>query len=204
MMVLSIDTCGPKGSVALGKMEGVASLLGQTALAGKTYSAQLAPAANELLETHGMDFAALDAIVVVNGPGSFTGVRIGVSTAKGFAEALGIPVWTVSRLAVLAWKAETEAAAIDAGRGELYFRTGLHETLLSVKNAPTTASVAVCEMGVLAVFPGALLSEPPTAGDALRFAATLLTSDAPDVASIDGNYLRRSDAEIFGKMAGKA
>jgi tRNA threonylcarbamoyladenosine biosynthesis protein TsaB len=119
VIVLAIDTCGATGSIALGRLEGGAvTLLAQTELAGKTYSAQLVPAVRVLLADQNVDIGALSATVVVNGPGSFTGVRIGVSSAKGLAEALAVPLLAVSRLAVLAWKAGAEQAALDAGRGE--------------------------------------------------------------------------------------
>ena len=74
----------------------------QKELAGKTYSAELVPKIQELLEEQGVGLQELEAVVVVHGPGSFTGVRIGVSSAKALAEALNIPLLAVSRLAVLA------------------------------------------------------------------------------------------------------
>lgn len=209
MIVLSIDTCGTSGSVALGKVEpGAVSLLAQSQLAGKTYSSQLVPAVRDLLAGQSnLNARALEAVVVVNGPGSFTGVRIGASTAKGFAEALGIPLVAVSRLAVLAWKAGTEAAVLDAGRQELYLRDGASESLLAARRLPLSIPrmVAVCESVALQPFPQVLSVDPPTAEDALRFAARrLLAGDFTDVAALDGNYVRRSDAEIFAKTAGKS
>jgi tRNA threonylcarbamoyladenosine biosynthesis protein TsaB len=207
MMVLAIDTCGPSGSLALGRVEkNAVSILAQTELAGKTYSAELVPSLRALLLAQNMDMAALEAIVVVNGPGSFTGVRIGVSSAKGLAEALSIPVLAVSRLAVLAWKAGTESAALDAARGEFYFRDGAREILLAPRDVPayTSCAIAICEQNVLDVFPLTILVDPPTAADALEFAAPrLLSGDFNDVATLDGNYVRRSDAEVFAKAAGK-
>jgi tRNA threonylcarbamoyladenosine biosynthesis protein TsaB len=207
MIVLAIDTCGSSGTIALGNVDGEGlHLLGQAELAGKTYSAKLMPAIVALLEVHSMDLAALDAIVVVNGPGSFTGVRIGVSTVKGLGEALRIPVLPVSRLGVLAWKAETEFAVLDAGRGELYFRDGSSEVLMDAKAAAETIDFpAICDLNTLQFFPGAALIDPPNAGDAIRFALPqLLAGDFPDLVRIDGNYLRRSDAEILAKATGKA
>lgn len=208
MIVLAIDTCGPTGSIALGNLEGEAVLsLAQTELAGKTYSSQIVPAVRVLLAGQSLDASAVEAILVVNGPGSFTGVRIGVSSAKGFAEGLAIPVRAVSRLAVLAWKAGVECAALDAGRGELYFRDGSHEALIASRDLPSLAvrPVAVCEPSTQRAFPEAILVEAPTAGDALKFAAPgLLMRDFADVVALDGNYVRRSDAEIFAKTAGKA
>jgi tRNA threonylcarbamoyladenosine biosynthesis protein TsaB len=200
MIVLAIDTCGAAGSVALGNFEDNAvTILGQSDMPGKTYSAQLMPAVRTLLAGQ-----QPDAIVVVNGPGSFTGVRIGVSSAKGLAEALSIPLLAVSRLAVLAWKANVGAAALDAGRGEFYFRHKDQEILLPAGDTPNSGTVAICEPGALQIFSDAILVDPPTAADALQFAAPLLAArDFADIATLDGNYLRRSDAEIFAKAAGK-
>ncbi|MGC2163162.1 MAG: tRNA (adenosine(37)-N6)-threonylcarbamoyltransferase complex dimerization subunit type 1 TsaB [Silvibacterium sp.] len=212
MMVLAIDTCGATGSIALGRVDaGEISILTLTELAGKTYSAQLVPAARAMLTEQSVEIGELEAVVVVNGPGSFTGVRIGVSSAKGLAEGLGVPLLAVSRLAVLAWKGGVEQAAFDAGRGEFYVRNGTREFLLPVKDMPLTEpnEIAVCEMSAQRAFSGAVPVEAPTAGDALRFAAPrLLAGDFADAATLDGNYVRRSDAEIFSrtgaKTAGKA
>lgn len=210
--ILAIDTCGFSGSVAVGRVEpGTVTLFAQTELPGKSYSAQLMPVIRALLATRAIDIATLGAIVVVNGPGSFTGIRVGVSTAKGLAQALYIPIIAVSRLAVLAGKAGTPAAALDAGRNELYFRdsardTAACETLVPAKGGLLTApgALAVCEADVHYLFPDAILTAIPNAADALRFAAPRIRSgDIDDTATLDGNYVRRSDAEIFSKPAGK-
>lgn len=208
MIVLAIDTCGPSGSIVLAGFEhGALQLLAQTVLAGKTYSAQLVPALRGLLSAQNLTVDDLAAIVIVNGPGSFTGIRIGVSSAKGLADALSIPVLAVSRLAVLAAKAQLDSAALDAGRGEFYLRTsshdgfpdGFHESLVPATDLPT-GSLAVCEPSALRAQPLATLVDPPTAADALTYAAPcLLAGDYTDPATLDGHYLRRSDAEIFAK-----
>lgn len=208
MIVLAIDTCGPSGSIALARFEhGVPHILAQTVLAGKTYSAQLVPALRALLSAQNLTVADLAAIVIVNGPGSFTGIRIGVSSAKGLADALSIPVLAVSRLAVLAAKAGLDSAALDAGRGEFYLRTGspdgfpngFQESLVPADDLPS-GSLAVCEPSALHAQPHATLIDPPTAADALTFATPrLLARDYNDPDALDGHYLRRSDAEIFAK-----
>jgi tRNA threonylcarbamoyladenosine biosynthesis protein TsaB len=207
MLILSIDTCGALGTVALAALEdGRLDLLGQTVLPGKTYSAQLIPAIRALLAERPP--SALDAIVVVSGPGSFTGIRIALSAAKGLAEVHGTPILAVSRLAVLAHKALARAAALDASRHEFYFgddSAQLAESLLSGEAferaaAPFAAHLAVCEDSAHTLAPSATRVPPPTAADAILFALPRIEARAfDDPVTLDGNYLRRSDAEIFAK-----
>ena len=215
-MLLGIDTCGSTGTIALARRDGERiTVLGMAELAGKTYSAMLVPRLRELLETHGVGLREIEAIVVVNGPGSFTGVRVGVSAVKGLAEIFATPVIAVSRLRVLAQKAETRFAALDAGRGEFYLRDddplGSYEALLSLPEVQSTVSVGelgVCEEKVATALQGAQVVDPPTASEALIVAQPrIVAGDFDDLASLDGNYLRRSDAEVkhqAGALAGKA
>ncbi len=218
-LLLAIDTCGPTGSVALGRIPGRdLEIFGQTELAGRTYSATLISAVADLLHSAGLELRNLDGIVVVNGPGSFTGVRVGVSAAKGLAQGAEIPVVAISRLEVLSRKSGVPSAALDAHRGEVYLRLerGLDRTgrapieLLAGPNElaavqPSPTRVAVCDEAAAAllarVWPQTQLvtTLPPLASDALRPGeARLVAGAAVDLALLDGHYLRRSDAEIFG------
>jgi tRNA threonylcarbamoyladenosine biosynthesis protein TsaB len=214
-LLLAIDTCGPSGSVALGRIPGRdVEVLGQTELAGKSYSATLVEAIAGLLQTAGVTLDDLDALVVVNGPGSFTGVRVGVSAVKGLAEGRDLPVVALSRLEVLSRKAKVPSAALDAHRGEVYLRlerTGAApaEMLAGVEElaaiSPAPLRVAVCDDGAAAAIGAAWLetqlvrTAAPLAADALRPGeARLIAGAAVDLALLDGHYLRRSDAEIFG------
>ena len=213
--VLGVDTCGPSGSVALGRLtEDGMELLGQTELAGRSYSATLVAAVGELLKQHGVALRELSAIVAVNGPGSFTGVRVGLSAVKGLAEPLRIPVAVVSRLEALASKASTQSSALDAHRHEVFLRVDamdgkVRETLAGAAELAAIAAVpkqiAVCddaaEEQIRAAWPGAVVVqvETPTAADALELAAPQIRAGTfVDLALLDGHYLRRSDAEIFG------
>ena len=209
-MLLSIDTCGALGTVALARLDiEKLSLLAQTELPGKTYSARLVPTIRELLATHSIALSEIETIVVTNGPGSFTGIRIGLSTAKGLAEPTSIPIVAVSRLAVLAHKAGTAAAALDASRSEFYFgdysaatpsETLLARDAFAQKVAALGPQLAISEATVLTEAPKASHVDPPTAHDALHFALPRLRArDFDDPLLLDGNYLRRSDAEIFSK-----
>lgn len=209
-LILSIDTCGPLGAVALASLHGAEpEILGQTELPGKTYSAQLVPAIRGLLAARSATAADLAAIVAVSGPGSFTGIRIALSAAKGLAEVHATPILAVSRLAVLARKAGTPAAALDASRHEFYFgeyeSPSPREALLSgeafaEEASSRAADLAVCDPPSQAAAPRATRVQPPDAADALRFALPRLMARAFDAPlTLDGNYLRRSDAEIFAK-----
>jgi tRNA threonylcarbamoyladenosine biosynthesis protein TsaB len=216
-ILLSIDTCGPSGSVALGRFQdGQIEILGQIELEGRSYSATLVAAVAELLAQSHIELSSIAAIVAVNGPGSFTGVRVGLSAVKGLAEPAHIPVVAVSRLEVLAWKSGVPFAAIDAHRHEVFLRLDsspatVRELLAGSDDLATLAPpprIAVCDDAAAtllsAVWPATeLVRTPvPTAADALqlctpRFAARKFV----DLALLDGHYLRRSDAEIFGEPA---
>lgn len=209
--VLGIDTCGPAGSVALGRLNGDSlQVMEQVALEGRTYSATLVAAIRGLLERNGIELAQIGCIVVVSGPGSFTGVRVALSAAKGLVEGAGIPVAAVSRLAVLEHESGFANSALDAHRHEVFLRAEGRELLAGVAELsaiPTLARVAVCDdaaAGLLAqAWPAAEVVRvaPPDAAGALRQAAgRIRAGDFDDVAVLDGHYLRRSDAEIFGSQ----
>jgi tRNA threonylcarbamoyladenosine biosynthesis protein TsaB len=208
-MVLSIDTCGTSGTVALARWTGHSvHVLDQKSIPGKTYSAQVIPEIRDLLAAHKTFVSDIAAIVVTSGPGSFTGIRIGLATAKGLAELHATPIVAVSRLAVLAHKAHTSAAALDASRHEFYFgryTADPAEQLLArdhfLQLSTTLAhDLGVCELSVHDLVPAATLVDPPTAADAIDLALPRLRArDYDDPLTLDGNYLRRSDAEIFAK-----
>jgi tRNA threonylcarbamoyladenosine biosynthesis protein TsaB len=217
-LMLSIDTCGPSGSVALGRLVGGdLELLGQTELAGRTYSTTLVSAVAELLSANRIALKDLGGIIAVSGPGSFTGVRVGLSAVKGLAEGAQIPVVAISRLLVLSHKAGMPSCALDAHRDEVFVRVeemgnpakemlaGLRE-LSAIHPAPI--SVAVCDESaarlLATAWPSAQIVScgAPLASDAFRLGESrLLAGIYEDLALLDGNYLRRSDAEIFGEAA---
>lgn len=220
-LLLGIDTCGPAGSVALGRSNGQAvELLGQIDLEGRRYSSTLVAAVGELLTRAGAALRDVKAIVAVNGPGSFTGVRVGLSAVKGLAEATQISVAAVSRLEVLAAKAGLESAAIDAHRHEVYLRLTqageqARELLAGVAELaainPLPTQIAVCDDAAAlllgSAWPAAELvgSPAPTAADALALCAPRVAAGKfVDLILLDGDYLRRSDAEIFGEPGAPA
>jgi tRNA threonylcarbamoyladenosine biosynthesis protein TsaB len=124
-MLLSLNTCGTTASVALGIADRGAEeirIVATAELAVRTYSARLIPEIAAMLAGQRATLRDIEAIVVVNGPGSFTGIRVGLSTAKGLAEAAAIPLLSLSRLALLAGASGLPhvLAVVDAGRGEYY------------------------------------------------------------------------------------
>jgi tRNA threonylcarbamoyladenosine biosynthesis protein TsaB len=86
------------------------------------HASELMPAVAEVMDAAGIDWSELDAIAVGVGPGAFTGLRIGIATARALAGAGGLPLRPVSSLAALAEGIEAEArlAVIDAKRGEIF------------------------------------------------------------------------------------
>jgi tRNA threonylcarbamoyladenosine biosynthesis protein TsaB len=206
------------GSVALGRpAHGKVEVIGQIELEGRSYSATLVAAVGDLLTRAEFALKDIAAIVAVNGPGSFTGVRVGLSAVKGLAEVARIPVIAVSRLEVLAWKAGVESAALDAHRHEVFLRLPRPDSptqeLLAGPNELTAIDAAGLRIAVCDEAAGLLLKsawpsvellsqEAPTAADALQLCAgRIAQAEFVDLVLLDGHYLRRSDAEIFGDAA---
>jgi len=216
-LLLGIDTCGPSGSVALGRLSaGEVEILGQIELEGRSYSATLVAAVGEVLAQAGAKLSLLHAMVAVNGPGSFTGVRVGLSAVKGLAEAARIPVVAVSRLEVLASKAGLVSSALDAHRHEVFLRVARpHEEPMEMLAGarelaaidPAPLRIGLCDDAAALLLTSAwpvaeLVRVPaPTAADALVLGVVRVAAGQfVDLALLDGHYLRRSDAEIFGEQ----
>lgn len=100
MIVLAIDTCDVRGSVSI--LEGEAVLHTDIHEGAEEYSSWLLPAVERAMLSSGKAMADVDLYAVSSGPGSFTGVRIGLTTVKAWAEVFGKPIAAVSRLEVLA------------------------------------------------------------------------------------------------------
>jgi len=134
MLILAIDTSGKQGSVALARGDGRSfQLIERAPVAGGTFSAQLVPQIAELLARNNLRKENIDAFAAASGPGSFTGLRVGLAAIKALAEILQKPIVAVSvleaiaahalQLQVGAWEVDakaTVAALLDAGRGESF------------------------------------------------------------------------------------
>lgn len=102
--LLALDTSGPFGSVAVASTD---STLARVSLAERQqHASRLVPAIDEAMERAGVSRTDLAGIVVGEGPGSFTGVRVAAATAKALAHALRVPLWAVSSLAGAALASE--------------------------------------------------------------------------------------------------
>ena len=129
MTILVIDTSGPVCGAAV--MDETRVMSEWTAQNRYTHSAQLMPMVESVLAAAGAELGGLDAIAVVTGPGSFTGVRIGVATAKGLAHGAGLPCLAVDALEALSASAGAFDGVVcpiqDARAGQVYgaaFRAG--------------------------------------------------------------------------------
>jgi tRNA threonylcarbamoyladenosine biosynthesis protein TsaB len=125
MLLLATDTSGRSGSIALarGDADGSCEVIEVVPLAGGTFSAQMVPQIAALLAKRGFNKHDIGAFAVASGPGSFTGLRIGLAATKALAEILPKPIAAVSLLeavAIRAGRQGTVVAVLDAGRGEVY------------------------------------------------------------------------------------
>jgi tRNA threonylcarbamoyladenosine biosynthesis protein TsaB len=208
--ILAVDTTHEYGSIALDGE--VVPLHSPSGFAHVIY-----PHIRELLERAGAALREIDCFAAACGPGSFTGVRVGLACIKGLAEAEGKPAVAVSNLEALAvfGTASLRAVLLDARRGEVYGavydaagRLVLPETV--GKLPEWLASLPQGELEFISTdftaFGDALPATPrvtaPRAlsGAVARIAAgRLARGEACDPAALDANYVRRSDAELFWK-----
>ncbi len=219
MNLLAIDTATTSCSVAL--FDGDHLLAEEIYTAGKTHSRHLMSMVHRILERCRRSPADIGGIAVTRGPGTFTGLRIGISTVKGLAAATGAPVVGVSSLAALAVPFALldcpVVAMIDARRGEIYhslFRGDFHGANRVSVAAPETAADALPERAIL-VGSGALLyreifsnrrphirfAEPNQ--NVIRAASVGLLAqvrfkrqDVDPIDSLIPQYARKSDAQI--------
>jgi tRNA threonylcarbamoyladenosine biosynthesis protein TsaB len=242
MLLLITDTSGKQGSVALARAHEHAHgdehehkdkdkddasapaihLLEAVPLAGGMFSAQLVPQIASLLTRHSLSKTDIDAFIVISGPGSFTGLRVGLAAIKALAEILHKPIVPVSLLEVIALAANAEGrifAALDAGRGELYVgeyevhgadATLLRELLLpksaflELVHQSAIAAVATPDPSLLAGLQESVRSvvalESPTAEQIARLGLRKLRAgESVSPEQLEANYIRRTDAEILSK-----
>jgi len=121
MIVLGLDTCLNACSVAV--LDGETVLASASEAMARGHQERLAPMAQAVMADAGLPFSRLQRIGATVGPGSFTGLRVGVAFAKGLASALGVPAVGIGSLEALAAEAPgLVAAVIDARRDQLYLQ----------------------------------------------------------------------------------
>jgi tRNA threonylcarbamoyladenosine biosynthesis protein TsaB len=122
VIVVGIETSTPQTSVAIGTET---EIIGTISIAGRARQESITPALRQLLEWSDLSLKQVGGIAVGVGPGLFTGLRVGVETAKTLAQVLHVPIVGITSLDALAYAVRTThkriAAVIDARRGEVFF-----------------------------------------------------------------------------------
>jgi len=147
MLVLALDTCLASCSVAV--TDGARVLACTREVMARGHQERLAPMAREVMADAGLAFDRLERIAVTVGPGSFTGLRVGIAFAKGLALALAAPAVGIGTLEALAAEARGLVfPAIDARRGQLYLQAFEDGRALMAPDA-LTAEVAAARLAEL-------------------------------------------------------
>jgi tRNA threonylcarbamoyladenosine biosynthesis protein TsaB len=211
-LILAVDTTNESGSLALLRDDEVIEEM--PLHAPKGFAQVLYGHLAELLARHGLKPGNIDCFAAATGPGSFTGVRVGLACVKGLAEAVGRPAVGISNLRAIAsfGAAPLRAAVLDAHRGEVY--GAVYDAASRVVTPEVVApfdrwiemlpgDVEFVAWGLTPVLEGTRF-----AGAAVRMAPGALAGaigrlasaeEARDPAALDANYVRRSDAEILWK-----
>ena len=237
-LLLAVDTSGKNGSLALARLTpgesereicvSEISVLEVVPLAGGAFSAQLVPQIAALLKKHGYSKTDLAAFAVASGPGSFTGLRVGLAAVKALAEALQKPIVAISLLEAVAWSSAAHdrvLAALDAGRGDVYVgdyelepgvvrHCRMHsERLLSSEEflaeargkAVVTPDAGLAETvraaGTAAGIRIELIDYPNSGAIARLGWEHLQRGETVRPEELEANYIRHSDAQIFSKPA---
>lgn len=228
MILLAIDTSGKNGSLALARVcegpinaaSGALEILEVVPLEGGTFSAQLVPQIFALLTKQGLTKRDIGGFTVVSGPGSFTGLRVGLAAIKALAEILQKPIAAVSRLEAVARSTSLHGhvvSALDAGRGEIYageYELGSRSALLKERLVAKEEFFEEYRGQQIVVFDLSLADAarshamhveqvPEPRADMiarLGWEKIQLGETAP-ADELEANYIRRSDAEIFAKRS---
>ncbi len=228
MLLLAIDTSGRQGSVALARAEDDDSpddieIIEIMPLVGGTFSAQLIPQISTLISSNGYTRDAVGGLAVVSGPGSFTGLRVGLAAVKALGEILAKPIAPVSMLEVCAVASGVKGkvmAALDAGRGEVY--VGEYEISSAGPTQPAATNIerlmALADFiaqakGWNVVTPDVAIAQaaqatglqvttmaPISAADVARLGwSKIRSAETVTPEQLEANYIRRTDAENLEK-----
>lgn len=218
MVILAVDTSGKNGSLALVRFDGeIGRTLELLLLEGGAFSAQLIPQISALLVKQSLSKHQIDGFAVVSGPGSFTGLRVGLAAIKASAEILQKPIAAVSLLEVVARAAGTRGrmiAVLDAGRDDVY--VGAYEFGADQACDPKEELLRIDELRAK-VAGRAVITPDQTLADRLEadgLKVTLIPHPRADAVAglgfekirngevvspeaLDATYIRRTDAEIM-------
>ncbi len=214
MNILALDTTSEYGSVALRSTGETAAELALHS--GGGFAHVIFSAIEDVLARAGIGISQVDCFAATGGPGSFTGVRVGLSAVKGLAEAAGKPAVGVSNLQVLSsfGKNNRRAVVLDARRGEVYAAiygpdlTPITPELvlpfsswLETLQEPEYEFITTTGNPFWLAMQGTRFADMPfTEAPRTLAAAVARCAEAcewVDPAMLDANYVRRSDAELF-------
>jgi tRNA threonylcarbamoyladenosine biosynthesis protein TsaB len=216
MLILGVDTSGKDGSIALVEFEqGNARTLEVVPLEGGTFSAQLVPQISNALNRHSLTKRDIDGFAVVSGPGSFTGLRVGLAAIKALAEVLHKPIAPVSLLEAVVRASGMQGdvvATLDASRGEVYsadFQVSESTTIISTQQLLTMEEFISANRNRQIVTPDVKITDslrekglhvteihrPPADIIARLGFEKIQAGEAIAPEALDANYIRRSDAE---------
>jgi tRNA threonylcarbamoyladenosine biosynthesis protein TsaB len=214
--LLAIDTTSDHGSIALAEGERVLEEVPLESADG--FAHVLFDAIRDLLRRHHLSLTQVDGFASAAGPGAFTGVRVGLTAAKGLAEANARKVVAISNLEALASfdTHELRAVVMDARRGQVFgavYDSALRpvQEEIVTELAPWLASLPkllpkgnlgiVTSLDLPTELPFPVIRPPEAlAGAVARIAAVRFAEGlGKDPAEIDANYVRRSDAELLWK-----
>jgi len=225
VLIIALDTASPSGSVAVLRGEKVIGVIATDT--GETYSSRMFRQLEFLIAELHLDRDAFDLFAVNAGPGSFTGLRVGLTAAKGWAEVYGKPVVPVSGLQAIADQSPAEGLLVpllDARRGEVYFgfygrsggnltrrdddRVGTPDEFLSAIATQRNLVVVSPHFAAFGDLQRRLCDRAapcetvspvlaPVVGRLAYRAAQ--RGEVADAITLDANYVRRSDAELHWK-----
>ena len=221
MLLIAADTSGKHGSIALASVSdnGTCTVIETVTLDGGAFSSQLVPQIAALLLKNGFDRKDIGGFAAVAGPGSFTGLRVGLAAIKALGEALQKPIAAVSMLEAIAVAGGfpgKSMAALDAGRQQVYVgeydivsdgTRRIEECLLTrdeFLNGAAGANVVTSdsEMAALARSSAAavrIIAAPRADSIAQLGWKKILSGETMTSAALEANYIGHADAEIFSR-----
>lgn len=221
MLILGVDTSWKQGSIALVReADGRVETVEVQPIAGGTFSAQLIPQLARMLTSQGLSKQDIDGFAAASGPGSFTGLRIGLTAVKALAEILHRPIAAVSVLEALALDTGREGTItvlLDAARSEVFLGTYeitngraakreevllTQEELVSSMQHRQDFSIVTPDENIAELLRqhsiAAKQMERPGSESIARIGlGKIARGEVVTVDELDANYIRRSDAEIF-------